>query len=297
MNFKRFCATYDDAIDRDFVNLYAIARESKVTASQFATVCEAIEAPVRPAGTDQRRVFNPDLIEEVFVTREYVFDAERLRQRAHADLERAQVDCRTGVSALAVEPVSGDRVRVIDSEGQRWTAGAVFACVYAQTNTLLHRSGLPPLPLKHELAEIPLLDVGPLKGLGITIMDGPFFSVMPFPARHRHSLHHVRYSPHYTWQDVEVPRDAYEHLRRIEPASNARYMLADARRFVPALAGVKPTETLFEIKTVLTQNEVDDGRPILFRPHHGIANFSVLLGAKIDNIYDALDAIERLDAA
>jgi hypothetical protein len=74
-------------------------------------------------------------------------------------------------------------------------------------------------------------------------------------------------------------------------------MLADARRYVPALAGVEPLETLFEIKTVLTQNEVDDGRPILFRPHHGIPNFSVLLGAKIDNIYDALDAIERLDAA
>jgi glycine/D-amino acid oxidase-like deaminating enzyme len=297
VNFERFCATYAEAVDSDFVSLYAIARESKVTAAQFATVCEAIGAPVRPADATLRRWFATDLVEEVFVTRECAFNAERLRERAERDLTRSGVDCRTGVSALAVEPTAGDRVLVVDSEGHRWNAGTVFACVYAQTNTLLHRSGLPRLPLKHELAEIPLLDVGPLAGLGITVMDGPFFSVMPFPARRRHSIHHVRYSPHYEWRDTEVPRDAYAHMSGIEPESNVRYMLADARRYVPALDGLKPTETLFEIKTVLMQNEVDDGRPILFRPHHGIPNFSVLLGAKIDNIYDALDAIERFGVA
>ena len=295
VNFERFCVDYSEAIDRDFVSLYAIARDSKVTAAQFTKVCAAIGASARSADAEHRRWFAPDLVEDVFLTREYAFNAERLRQRVLADLDDARVDCRTGRSAVAVEPAATDRVRVVDSAGDRWNAGAVLCCIYAQTNTLLHTSGLPTLPLKHELSEIPLLDVGQLGGLGITIMDGPFFSVMPFPARRRHSIHHVRYSPHYAWFDAETSRDGYEHLSRIKPASNARYMLADARRFVPALDGLEPTETLFEVKTVLMQNEVDDGRPILFRPHHGIANFSVLLGAKIDNIYDALDAIERLD--
>ena len=146
VNFKRFCATYAEAVDSDFVSLYAIARESKVTASQFATVCEAIGAPVQPADATLRRWFATDLVEEVFVTRECAFNAERLRGRAESDLARAGVDCRTGVSALAVEPTAGDRVLVVDSEGHRWNAGTVFACVYAQTNTLLHRSGLPRLP-------------------------------------------------------------------------------------------------------------------------------------------------------
>ena len=296
-NFARFCADYSEAIERDFVNLYAIARESKVTASQFAKVCAGIGASAQPADSEHRKWFAADLIEEVFLTREYVFNAERLRQRVGADLEAAQVDVRTGLSAVAVEPAATDRVRVIDSAGNRWNAGAAFACIYAQTNTLLHASGLPRLPLKHELAEIPLIDVGPLNGLGITIMAGPFFSIMPFPARGRHSIHHVRYSPHYEWCDTEVPRDSYDHLRRIAPTSNAPYMLADARRYVPALEGLEPAETLFEVKTVLMQNEVDDGRPILFRPHHGITNFSVLLGAKIDNVYDAVEAIQRLDVA
>jgi len=296
VNFARFVGEYPECIDKSFTKLYAIARGSKVTASQFAAMCEGIRAPATPAAKEHRKWFSDDLIEEVFLTREYAFDAEKLRLRALRDLEQAAVDVHYGRTALQVEPTGSDRVCVVDSAGTRWDAGKVIACVYSQTNTLLHASGLPPLPLKHEMAEIPLLDVpAPLRDLGITIMDGPYFSVMPFPARNCHSIHHVRYSPHYEWFDAEQPRDAYEHLRQHRPESNARYMIADARRYVPALEGLEPAECLFEIKTVLRQNEVDDGRPILFRPHHGIANFSVVLGAKIDNIFDALEALDGLD--
>ena len=296
INFARFVAEYPECIDQSFTKLYAIARGSKVTAGQFRKLCEGIQAPAEPAAKEYQRLFSRDLIEEVFLTREYAFDANRLRARAQGDLERAGVDLRYGRTALQVEPAGADRVNVTDSAGGRWNAGSVFACVYSQTNALLHASGLPALPLKHELAEIPLLVVPEsLRDLGITIMDGPYFSVMPFPARGMHSIHHVRYSPHYQWFDAEQPRDAYEQLREHRPGSNARYMIADARRYVPALAGLEPVECLFEVKTVLRQNEVDDGRPIFFRPHHGIANFSVVLGAKIDNIFDALEALEALD--
>ncbi len=43
-----------------------------------------------------------------------------------------------------------------------------------------------------------------LNELGITVMDGPFFSLMPFPARSLHTLSHVRYTPHFSWQDTRV---------------------------------------------------------------------------------------------
>ena len=86
-NFARFCADYSEAIERDFFDLYAIARESKVTASQFAKVCAGIGASAQPADSEHRKWFAADLIEEVFLTREYVFNAERLRQRVGADLE------------------------------------------------------------------------------------------------------------------------------------------------------------------------------------------------------------------
>jgi hypothetical protein len=79
----------------------------------------------------------------------------------------------------------------------------VFNCTYSMLNQTLVASGLPMLALKHELTELALVEVPPmLRNLGITVMDGPFFSVMPFPARGLHTLSHVRYTPHYAWHDT-----------------------------------------------------------------------------------------------
>jgi hypothetical protein len=68
-------------------------------------------------------------------------------------------------------------------------------------------------------------------------------------------------------------------------------MLRDAQRYLPALAEARYVESLFEIKTVLLRNEVDDGRPILFKPDHGLRNLATIMGGKIDNIYDILEMI------
>ncbi|MGE0704864.1 MAG: NAD(P)/FAD-dependent oxidoreductase [Vicinamibacterales bacterium] len=296
VNFSRFAHDYGDCVDSTFTKIYAIARESKVTADQFVTVCEEIGAPIRDARPEHSALLSSWLTERVFETREYAFDAAALARRAAADLERAGVGVRFQTTAARVDESGDGRVLVVTDSGRIIAAGHVFCAAYAQTNTLLRSSGLPLLPLKNECAEIVLLRVPDvLRRLGITIMDGPFFSVMPFPARQLHSIHHVRYSPHHHWHDLESWRDAYAHVESLDLQSHWPYMRVDATRWLPSLSQAERVDTLFEVKTVLVQNEVDDGRPILFRPHHGLRNFSVVLGGKIDNIYDMLDALEQFD--
>ncbi len=295
LNFDRFVQQYPECIDDSFTMIYAIARDSKVTAAQFVKVCESIGAPIRRARDTYRDLFSSWLIEDVFETREYAFNADKLRKQARGDLQRTGVQVELGTRVSRVAQAAAGSVEVTtEPGGRRWIAGQVVSCTYAQTNTLLHDSGLALLPLKNELAEIPLLEVPePLRGLGITIMDGPYFSVMPFPARGAHSIHHVRYSPHHHWHDLSQYRDAYRHLEQSQVRSNYRYMITDAARYVPLLRQAQQVDSLFEVKTVLMQNEVDDGRPILFRRDYGMPNLSLLLGAKIDNIYDALEALDE----
>jgi hypothetical protein len=62
------------------------------------------------------------------------------------------------------------------------------------------------------------------------------------------------------------------------------------------LAEARYSRSLFEIKTVLQHNEIDDGRPIFFRKDHGYPNYYTVVGGKLDNIYDALDAIKNAEA-
>lgn len=298
MNFNRFVGDFLDAIDREWEHVYGIARiQSRTNAFQFRKFCERIGAPLRPAPPSLRRLFNSELIEEVFVAREYAFNAVALRNGCRAGLERGGVEVRLGRTVERVTQTSSG-LRTLLADGEAIDSREVFNCTYSGINTVLKNSGLPLLGFKHEITELALIEMPPaLREIGITIMDGPFFSSMPFPARGLHSLSHVRYTPHRSWRDLDGHRDGYDELTRRKPRSNFEYMLADARRFLPAIAAARHVDSLFEIKTVLIRNEVDDGRPILWRPDHGLKGLHVLMGGKIDNVYDILREVGAMSAA
>jgi hypothetical protein len=133
-----------------------------------------------------------------------------------------------------------------------------------------------------------------LRALGITVIDGPFFSTMPFPARKLHSLTHVRYTPHYSWSEEANPElDPYQVLGEFAKRSLFPWMIRDAQRYLPIARSIRHVESLFEIKTLLLQTEVDDARPIAFHRDAALPRVVSILGGKIDNIFDVVRFIER----
>ena len=130
-----------------------------------------------------------------------------------------------------------------------------------------------------------------LRNIGITIMDGPFFSIMPFPDQDLHTLSHVRYTPHFSWKD-EKGLSPTKILTEYDGYTRVNRMIRDVSRYLPGILNIKYVESLFEIKTVLEKNEVDDGRPILFERHLDLPGCYSILGSKIDNIYDVLEKLD-----
>lgn len=294
VNFPRFVEEFSSAIDSNFLKIYAIARQhTKVNALQFKKFCQKIGAEFSTAPHEVKKLFDPSLIEETFVVKEYAFNAKKLAEKLKQELQEKNIEILYNTTALKVGQTQNS-LQVDLNSGDSVFATWVFNCTYSQINTLLENSGLPKLPMKHEITEMALIEMPEeLKQLGITIMDGPFFSAMPFPAREMHTLSHVRYTPKYSWSDAEHYQDGHALLSQFNKQSNFNYMIKDAQRFVPALQEAKQKDSLFEVKTVLLQNESDDGRPILFRKDYGFKNFSVIMGGKIDNIYDILEAFRQ----
>ena len=158
-NFPRFVKDFHNCVDSSFKKLYAIARESKVSARQFSHLYSQIGAPIRTAPKECWAFFNSDLIEEIFEVTEFAFNAVQLRCTLKERLRRAGVSvfCETEVRKVVPE---GDVLLVHLKNGdQPLRARRVFNCAYSQINTVLQNSGLPLLSLKHELCEIPLLEV------------------------------------------------------------------------------------------------------------------------------------------
>jgi len=298
VNFPRFVRDWPEAVKRDFTKLYAIARRnSKVTARQFERFCHEIGARIEPAEAGLKELFEPRLIEAVFLVEEYAFDSTRLAAWALKELQESGVEVRLSTSAMSLSRDSrwGVNVTTLDRNGNSDSVKCryLFNCTYSGLNQLSGEFPGTKTRLKHEITEMALLTAPPaLAGLGVTVMDGPFFSMMPFPARGLHTLSHVRYTPHFSWQD-ERGDDPYKKLQEYERESRVDRMLRDVGRYMPAVLEAKYADSLFEVKTILQKNEADDGRPILFEQHAELPGCYSVLGGKIDNIYDVLEKLEN----
>ena len=294
-NYPRFLADWPEATRRDITALYAIARrQSKLTARQFERFAADIGAPLARATSEHATWFDDRRIEAVYRVDEAVFDASALAARAAEDIAGSGIALAlsTRVTGVDTDPTGGLAIgwSTAASSGC-WSADRVLNCTYAGLVAVFGDAAAAGTPLKHEIAEMALVHVpSALHDVAITVMDGPFFSLVPFPARGLHTLSHVRYTPHASW--IEDGRcDPYTVLESHGEPSRFERMRRDAMLYAPILADVRHVESMTEIKTVPLRNETDDGRPILFAAHPRLRGVHSILGGKIDNIEDVLERL------
>jgi glycine/D-amino acid oxidase-like deaminating enzyme len=297
VNLPKFVSDWPNAVRRDFTKLYAVARRnSKVTSKQFERFCSQIGANIQPASSALHSLFEPRLIEKVYLVEEYAFDTTKLASWAENELKASGVEIQyharvTNISKGVLLPL---QLVVEDNVGTQHLVNSnyVFNCTYSGLNQFTGDFGGVSMGLKQEITEMALMQMPvSLEGLGVTVMDGPFFSMMPFPARGLHTLSHVRYTPHLHWSD-QPGVDPYQKLLEYPRSTRVDRMVRDVGRYMPEVMKAKHVDSLFEIKTVLVKNEGDDGRPILFEKHSALPGCYSVLGGKIDNIYDVLEMLE-----
>ena len=296
-NYERFREKYREAIVDRFTKIYAIGRYfSKVTAGQFEIFMKRIGAPLKEAPSSIVRLFNPSLTEKCWLAEECAFDFSILREKLRRELDEAGVQVRCGERVISAR-AQPDGAVVQLSSGVELPCRMVFNATYAGLNLLTSGSGLPVVPLKHELTEMALIELpDQLKDLSVTMMCGPFFSFMPYPARKHTTLSHVRYTPHAQWLENSGSgaSDPYRRFDSLAKVSHQEFMLADASRYMPALRDATYRDSLWTVKTLLPQTETDDGRPILFQRDPVLPAVVHVMGGKIDNIFDVEDELANL---
>jgi glycine/D-amino acid oxidase-like deaminating enzyme len=282
---KKFVNDYGSSIFNDFTMLYGIARHnSKVNTSQFEAFCNRIEAPFSPPTTEVSNIFNDEFISGVYQVEEPAFNSDALL------LEARQRLLDSGALLFLSEPVEkvierNENFTVCLQSGGSEIFNFVLDCTYSNLGTLFEPARLLADTLKIERAEICLVSAPKsLESLGITVMDGPFFSCMPFPTRGSHSFTHVSYTPR---------RTRTSKLREPEREDSSAFlrMKLDALRYVPAIAELEHQDSIFVDKAILTSSELDDARPVLIHEAGQQGRYLSILGSKIDTVYDAVDSI------
>lgn len=298
--FKRFCDDFGDCINAEFDQVYATsAAYSWTNAAEFRRFCAA--AKIRCDELPCDRYFNPGMCDGAFLTTEYTFDAMLMRDKMTAQLAGFQnAEVRYGEAICSIRETDGVW-SVSTSGGPAFETPFVLNATYASVNQITAMLGYPPFRIKYELCEIILCTVSDsLKDVGITVMDGPFFSIMPFGKTGYHSLTSVTFTPHATsyeplprfeCQARSQGRCAPEQLGNCDgcpaaPESAWKYMSRLAHKYLRDEYGFEYVRSHFSMKPILKASEIDDSRPTLVRVMKEKPTFVSVLSGKINTVYD-----------
>jgi len=298
--FERFVSDFSYCIASDFLQVYAISsRFSWTDAARFEKFCRDADIPCESISPD--KYFKKGLCEGAYITREYAFDAHILKYQLLRDVNsRLGSEIRYGRAVTGIERDADDYV-VYTASSERYSAPFVLNTTYAGCNELITLAGFEPIKIKYELCEIILCDVArQLYQLGITVMDGPFFSIMPFGKTGIHSLTSVTFTPHKTSYQ-SLPTFACqqgsgnlcspESLQNCDyceakPQTAYPYMQALAKKYLLEQYGFSYKRSMFSIKPIMMASEVDDSRPTVIRVHSQSPTFVSVLSGKINTVYD-----------
>lgn len=303
VSYERFVYEFKDCILSDVHSIYAISRNnSKISARRFEAFCKSIGAPLRDINKCDCNLFKSGMIDKAYKVDEVLFSADEVRSKLEGDLQTHGVEVRL-CHAVSKVAALGDYSFLVEFDylGSRVEieAGVVLNCTYSCIDSIEVNGKISNTRLIHKLTEVALIEPqDELKGTGVTIMDGPFFSTLPAPVTGLHSLTHVRYSHHQQWSKKKMTgindRNEQEDVKNAQPRSLANHMLKDAERYIPSFRNARYMGSLYEIKTFSQSRSLRDARPIWFRKEHRHEGIYSILGGKIDNVYDIIDTIGAL---
>lgn len=299
--FERFNRDYAFCINKEFEQIYATSTEySWSNGKQFKDFCRAANIPCEELNLNN--FFKSNMCDGAFRTREYTYDAMILREYLLEELKKytSNVEIQYSVKISGIDKDS-DRYIINTEGGAKYSSGYILNATYAGTNQILDMLGFEKFKIKYELCEIILCNVNDkLKGLGITVMDGPFFSIMPFGKTGYHSLTSVTFTPHTTSYE-EVPTfscqersDGYCTKYRLgncnncpaRPVTAFPYMDHLARKYMRNEYTFSYDNSLFSMKPILMSSELDDSRPTVVRKYSDGPTFVSVLSGKINTVYD-----------
>ena len=304
--FRRFNEDYRFCINSSFTQIYAVASEmSWANAKQFKKFCDAAKIPCEEIRSTQ--YFQDGLVDAAYITEEYTYDARILRDHLIRQIEAfSNVEIKYGCRLSRIEQDSNE-YRITLKDGSCYTTGFLLNTTYASVNQILQLANLDLFDIKYELCEIALCKPsGNLQDVGITVMDGPFFSLMPFGKTGLHSLTSVSFTPHQTCREA-LPQFACQSHPQAEcnriclgncnicpaqPPSAFAYMSQLARKYLVDEYNFMHEKSLFSMKPILQASEIDDSRPTVIKQHSAHPAFISVLSGKINTVYDLDEVLD-----
>lgn len=299
----RFTEEHRSFVNHTFEQFYAIDRYGSFTDGlQFERFCAYLDIPCDRV-TDHP-LFNFERLEALYRTEEHSFDPVLL-----GNFYREKVESTTGITVfknaqLLNAQADGNAWKIelrLETFNLKLETSTVINATYAASNAVNRLFGANDLDLTHEISEIAFVSSPHFQQRGLTVMDGPFGSIMPYGLSGLLSLSSVAYTHHKLSFDAlptfncqmpeidprcrpEAPGICTECPRR--PVTNAPKMLAQMQQYFAETVQFEHLFSYYTIKSKLKASHIDDGRPTEISLLRESPRFYCLFAGKINSIYE-----------
>lgn len=266
-----FMFNYGNSVVYQFPNYYGIAREGSLTNPQgFIKFCELLQIDYEEVWPDPY-LMNPELLQASFKVPEPIFDFETLRSSVLARLQKTDTEVFLNHHCDSVRKLpDGFELNI---NGKKVHADFVINAAYENFNLFNIQLGINTNKLLYQDVFIPIFEYDADR-FGLTVMDGPFCSVMPkgFDSK-TFLLYHVVHSV------IEQEECLHREIRGNLSDELKRKIVSDSMEFYPFLKDVKVIDYWRSIR-VLNKNN-DDARITELSVFDEIENYYGVLSGKI----------------
>ncbi|WP_046216454.1 FAD-dependent oxidoreductase [Paenibacillus wulumuqiensis] len=297
--YERFVKDFSFAINDRFLKVYAIsAHDSLTNAEQFLKFCEYVNIPASEISS--RKYFNEGMVEATFESLEYTYDANIIRNWYTDKLSQFKNVSIFYEKQLSHTSMNDHVFHMYFKDNSIITAPKVLNATYASINQILSKFDMDLFKTKYEICEVIMTHVSKnIKNVGITVMDGPFFSLMPFGDSGYHSLTSVGHTPHEASISA-LPEFSCQNYNKDCTSSqlmNCNHCFAQpdtawvrmnqlAKKYLVPDIQISYQKSLFAVKALVSASELDDSRPTVIKQFTEDPMFISVFSGKFNTIYD-----------
>lgn len=275
-----FQSVWEEAIKKDFPAYYAIAKSnSKVSAEQFLEFCCQLSLPAEVAYPSEE-FLNREAVVTCIKTSEPAYDYESLKMLAREKITanpaialkvghrvvKGEIDQKTKEKTFFIETDAGAYAESFDL--------AVNA-MYGNHNLFCQWFNFPVDDLEFRLKEIVVIRLPTTERLAITVVDGPFVTIVPLRESGLFTLGDVPRSIHGTRvSSGGIPWSVKEISSLV---SHFPEMKANNPFFIPLIAQAEYVRSIYTVLPVRTDSHATDAR-LTSVTSHGFGCWSVFEG-------------------
>ena len=295
--FYSFKERYKQCILDGFDNAYFISdKGSKVDFKEYLNFCQDASLEIKKIDYCN---FDIDIknISGGILTNEVVYDSYILKRLVESEIknQNVRVECDTSVSCVEETNIGFST----KTNKKNIESKAIVNCTYANLNSFNLDLGVTRRKLQFELTVVPIIRWrSNLKPLGITVMDGKFFTVLPFGKSEFYLLYHVEHTVQDTFIGYKYPESWTNPKSAISNTSAKQAfekMVSSSSYWLPEIINAEYVDYLATIRVVLADVDITDKRPSLINKISTKNPFYTVFSGKIDHsIWVANDLTSRL---